>query len=612
MSPPIAPLTFDAARSPLLFYAAPIAPAAHVDASNPKWIQLCAVGSYVYRGTPVEITAATFDAMIANFRAHPAYKPEARTLFGADVNEAQKLGVAVTSGVVALNFDHPPQGAPRPGHGWFLELERRGGELWGLVWMDPDAHTGMLAMKWKWTSIEWSGAAVDNKGAEIGPYLSGVALTNDPFVQGMTPIQMARPKEPGPVVWFGGVATDMLCELRGLFGLPETADVGAVIGEIAKLRVWAMGEAPAPIGVDVPALVGRARCLLNLPTLADPANIFAELSKLLGRVAEEQETQEPTMPLPNDPKNPTSTEPGALARALAPALSAILRSPVEPTDEGVTRHFNGAMARYDEAVGHVMALQKMFQTTDPKALNEKMAALMGLSDQVSALLGEVQAEHAAEEKAEGEMAQADAMQVMQAQRLDPKTAHGTLVAYTAQRQGYAPPLTFPTAEQVKADPALFAKVLADVRARRAARRDNKAAFFKAHGIEAIIPVPAHLQALYGQNYFAGPGAAFNPGNVGPLPPQGGAPPPPYQGAQFGGHHGAPPPAPNGWSWARVGALPMSTRGDNPAQRVFEEVARSEFNSDVNGARYDQAWARANSILANITKNEGPAPVSFGN
>lgn len=625
MPPPIAfpplrtvtnPLLFDAARPALLFYAAPI-PAGPVDTSNPKWLQLCTAGSYVYRGTPVEITDATFDAMIGNFRAHPAYKPDARQLFGMPLDEAQKLGAAITSGVVALNFDHPPPGAPRPGHGWFLELERRGSSLWGLVWMDPQAYQGMANGTWKWTSIEWNGNAVNNRGQEIGPYLSGVAFTNDPFVQGMTPIQMSRP-EAGPVVWFGA-ATDALCELRIVLGLPETAGVEGILTELAKLRTWAIDGVPAPIGVDVGAILARCRRILNLPTLSEPANIFGELSKLLGRVAEETETQEPTMPLPNDPKSQTPNEPSALARAFAPRLSAILRTAVEPTDEAVTRHFDGAMGRYDEAMAHAQALSKMFGTTDAKAIADKLGALMGLQEQISSLLGEVQAEHIAEEKAEGEMAAVDAAQVMSAQRLDPRTSAGTFQAYTAQRLGFSAPLAFPSAEDVQKDPGKLLKTLADVRKRRAERSTVKTAFFKAHGIDAVVPVPQHLQHLYGAQLFAGNGAVFGAGNAG-APPAGGAPLQAHGSPGAGAYFGAHLQHPNGnnaggqpgpWSWARVSQLPPSQRGDNPPQRVFEEVVRTEFNNDAQGARYEQAWARATAILQQITRNEGAAPPSFG-
>lgn len=605
--------TFDSPRPGSSFYAAPIADATRLDVSNPKWVQLCAAGQYVYRGTPVEISPATLDAMVSNFRRHPSYDAGARTLFGKPVDEAAKLGAAITSGVIALNFDHPPVGTPRPGHGWFLELERRGAALWGLVWMDPEAFEGMASARWKWTSIEWSAAAKNNQGADIGPYLSGVALTNDPFVQGMVPIQMSRTA--APVVWFGS-ATSALHEIRDALALPETADMGAVLGELSKLRTWTTGGVTPPLGVDVAHLMGRLRRILNLPTLSEPASIFGELEKLLGQVADEQETQENTMA---DDKNQPPT-PSVLARTIAPRLSAILRTAVEPTDGEVLRHFDGAMGRYDEAMGHVNALAKTFGTTDAKAIAEKLASLMALGEQMTALLGEVAAEHVAEEKAEGEMAAADVAQVMSAQRLDPQRAPGTFQAYTAQRLGFAAPIVAPTPAEVATEPAKLVRFFAEVRKRGEVRRDARKSFFTAHGIDTIVPVPQHLQHLYGgTTLFAGGGAVFSAGNVGnPQPHPQGHPQPgmSFGGSQPGpaqGYPGAPlqhpnaQTAPQSWSWSRVGSLPPSQHGDNAPQRIFEEVARAEFGGNVQGPRYDQCWARANAIHQNLLRSEGAPP-----
>lgn len=603
---------FDAARAvSLRFYAAPLDEGVRVDPSNPKWIQLCTAGRYVYRDQPVEITGETFDRMIQNFRAHPAFDAGARSILGKPLDEAAKLGAAIMSGVVALNFDHPPHGAPRPGHGWFLDVERRGDQLWGLCWFDAEAHAGMLAGTWKWTSIEWSSETLDNRGQEIGPYLSGVALTNDPFITGMTPIQLSRPAAPGPVVWFGPVA-DVLCSLRSVFALPETADVAAIIGEVAKLRMWALGEQTPPLGVDVGALVARIRGLLNLPTLADPASIFRELDKLLGLAADEQEKE---TPMPPDPTKPAAESGNlGLARLFAARLSAMLRVPVSDDEGSVLRAFDAATGKYDEAMGHVDALAKIFQTTDPKAIAEKLAALQALAEQMTALLGEVAAEHTAEEQAEGQMAAEDVQQVMSAQRLDPQRAPGTVAAYTAHRLGFAPRVTLPTAEQVRADPRLFTKALVDIRKAREARRGARKAFFSAHGIDAVVPVPAHLQHLYGQQLFAGNGAVFGAGNVGAPPPagaQGQAPQhfaQPYQGAPL---QGGPPPAANVWSWARVSQLPPAQNaGDNIAQRIFEEVVRTEFGGVATGPKLEQAWRRANDILNDISRREGPAPASL--
>jgi hypothetical protein len=383
---------------------------------------------------------------------------------------------------------------------------------------------------------------VSPKGEKIGAYLSGVALTNDPFIQGMTPIQMSRPgiaptsptledllamlderdrayvaalppeqvaTDPraqraldaarakvatmtrGPVVFFGP-AFDILRDLRNIFSLPETADVGAVIGELAKLRTWALGDIAPPLGVDVGDLLQRIRFLLNLPTLSDPATIFAELDKLLARLAAET----PEDPMPDPIKIPDTSGP-ALARVLASLsakLSAKLGRAVPDDEQAVTVAFDAMAGRYDEAMGHVNALKATFGTDDAKAIAEKLAALMQLGDQMVALLGEVAAEHEAEEKAEGEMAAADVAQVMAAQRLDPNVAKGTARALTLARLGSVPTITKPTDPKDLKGALAF---LAAVRTRRASRGAAREAFLTEHGLADFERVkaalPMHLQ-----------------------------------------------------------------------------------------------------------------------
>ena len=628
-------------RNPLprIFFQAPIAEALALDPSNPKWIQLCTAGSYVYRGEPIEITPATFDEMIANFRAHPSFDPAGRALFGKPAADVAPLVLGGKFGVIALNFDHPPQGAPRPGHGWFLDVERRGSTLWGLCFFDDEAHAGMLKGTWKWTSIEWSAGTVSPKGERIGAYLSGVALTNDPFIQGMTPIQMSRPgiaptsptleellamlderdrayvaalppeqvaTDPraqraldaarakaatmtrgGPVVFFGP-ATDVLCDLRGLFALPETADVGAVIGELAKLRAWALGEMAPPLGVDVSHLVGDLRSLLNLPTLSDPATIFAELDKLLARLAAET----PEDPMPDPIKIPDTSGP-ALARVLASLsakLSAKLGRAVPDDEQAVTVAFDAMAGRYDEAMGHVNALKATFGTDDAKAIAEKLAALMQLGDQMVALLGEVAAEHEAEEKAEGEMAAADVAQVMAAQRLDPNVAKGTARALTLARLGSVPTITKPTDPKDLKGALAF---LAAVRTRRANRGAAREAFLAEHGLADFERVkaalPMHLQGAFAPSLF-GAGGVFAPAQQGQQP---GAPMAFSQGQ---------PAAGNVWTFERVRQLPPDS-GRNDSEKIFAEVVRTEFGGKAppGSPAYDRAWARAGEIYSTLIK-----------
>ena len=626
-----------------IFFQAPITEAAALDPSNPKWIQLCTAGSYVYHGEPIEITPATFDEMIANFRAHPSFDPAGRALFGKPSAEVAPLVLGGKYGVIALNFDHPPQGAPRPGHGWFLDVERRGSTLWGLCFFDDEAHAGMLKGTWKWTSIEWSAGTVSPKGERIGAYLSGVALTNDPFIQGMTPIQMSRPgiaptaptledllamlderdrayvaalppeqvaTDPraqrvldaarakaatmtrGPVVFFGP-ATDVLCDLRGLFALPETADVGTVIGELAKLRAWALGEMAPPLGVDVGDLVSDLRGLLNLPTLSDPATIFAELDKLLARLSAEQPNEEETMGNETKPTDQNAAAVLGLARLFAARMAA--RVGLTPPEDQMS--FDALGSKYDAAMGHYQALSQMFGTQDPKEISAMLAKIVALSDQMTQLLGVVKAGHDAEEQAEGDMAAADVAQVMQAQRMDPGAPQfrGTFEAYKGQRLNFAAPLHVPTPDEVRKDPARLTTFIGDVIARRGQHAKARAAFFQAHGINDLSRVqsalPMHLQGAFAPALF-GAGGVFAPAQQ----PQQGQP----AGAPMAFSQGQQPAGQYQWSRERVAALPP---GNNDAERIFAEVVRTEFDGKAppGSQAYDRAWSRVMQIQTSITQ-----------
>jgi len=575
-----------------IFFQAPITEAAALDPSNPKWIQLCTAGSYVYHGEPIEITPATFDEMIANFRAHPSFDPAGRALFGKPAADVAPLVLGGKFGVIALNFDHPPQGAPRPGHGWFLDVERRGSTLWGLCFFDDEAHAGMLKGAWKWTSIEWSAGTVSPKGERIGAYLSGVALTNDPFIQGMTPIQMSRPGTRGPVVFFGP-ATDVLCDLRGLFALPETADVGTVIGELAKLRAWALGEMAPPLGVDVGDLVSDLRGLLNLPTLSDPATIFAELDKLLARLSAEQPNEEETMGNETKPTDQNAAAVLGLARLFAARMAA--RVGLTPPEDQMS--FDALGSKYDAAMGHYQALSQMFGTQDPKEISAMLAKIVALSDQMTQLLGVVKAGHDAEEQAEGDMAAADVAQVMQAQRMDPGAPQfrGTFEAYKGQRMNFAAPLHVPTPDEVRKDPARLTTFIGDVIARRGQHAKARAAFFQAHGINDLSRVqsalPAHLQGALAPALF-GAGGVFAPAQQ----PQQGQP----AGAPMAFSQGQQPAGQYQWSRERVAALPP---GNNDAERIFAEVVRTEFDGKAppGSQAYDRAWSRVMQIQTSITQ-----------
>lgn len=597
------PRHFDARPDAHYFYATLLPESVRLDPSNPKWVQLCAAGDYVYRGQPIKITTDTLDRMIANFRAHPAFDAGARQLFGKPLAEAAKLGAAITSGVIALNFDHPPPGMPRPGHGWFLDVERRGDQLWGLCWFDAEAHAGMLALRWKWTSIEWTEDDADNQGRARGPYLSGVALTNDPFITGMQPIQMSQRCGCGQT-FASPLPAPLLTpdEQRYLDALTEQqvqqfaaypwekciADQKkAGHSEESSARICGSIKAKNAARLAARSVSGT---LPNGPTSAN----------IPGAHVSTQEIHPMTTPAPA----PTNT----FARTFASRLSAKLGRAVGDDEAAVLLAFDAYGNQYDQLMAVASQLKQLLGTEDPAEIVDKLTALAALKEQMAQILPQMAAAEESAMATEAEMAAQDVQQVMAAQRLDPAKHPGTVKAYLAQRLGGLPPLVAPTAAEFAKSPAVLLRFMGEQRARREARPGLRKAFLAAHGIDAMVPVPAHLQHIYGTTLFAGDGAVFGVNNNAPPPAANqGQGQHPYNGAPLAGQG---VPSATGYTWARVALLPPPAKGDNYLQRIFDEVVRAEFAGDARGSRYEQAWKRANALASELIRREGPPPSSL--
>lgn len=254
--------------------------AADAELPNPDWIQIAAEGDYKgYLGgtAPFKFDRAVFDVIIRNFRAHPWYVAGG----GADV--------------VAYDFHHASEVDPAdvavegaPAQAWARELEVRDGpngcELWALTRFIEPMLSYRREGRYKSTSVcVWPESTDPVTGASIGWTLSSIAFTNDPFIQGMKPIAASRGFDP-----FCPPSTpqEVLDALRALFELGALATVDEVISALAKVRAYAAGTTPAPMGVKVDELVGDLRQIFNLPTLTAAPEVLAEADALLVALAE--------------------------------------------------------------------------------------------------------------------------------------------------------------------------------------------------------------------------------------------------------------------------------------------------------------------------------------
>lgn len=295
-------------------------------ASNERlWQHIASEGQYNgYRGgaQAFAFTRDIFAQLIGNFRTHPSYVRGADGLGSADV--------------IAWDFSHaselpavagtvPTTGAPA--QGWIQDLQARlnaqgKSELWALTrWLEP-ARTYVKDGRYQWASVAVTFDAVNAlTGKIMGAVLTSVALTNQPFIEGMNRLAASRQgqtvtAERGMNMYLESAETPerALEMIRGMLGLPETAEVAAVMVELEKVRVWSATDS-APAGVDVEEIMGGLKTILNLPTLATAEDVFTEVEKLMQTLEPTPEVIAAALPkyLPGAPNHALALERATLA-----------------------------------------------------------------------------------------------------------------------------------------------------------------------------------------------------------------------------------------------------------------------------------------------------------
>jgi hypothetical protein len=184
--------TYDGGAEPVKLrrFAAPVLLTQPDEADDgPRWLQVAQEGAFLGHPTgPFELNATVFDELVRNFRRHPSY------VAGAD-------GFG-TAPIVAYDFHHASEEPDKqtlavlgaPAQAWALDLETRTGadgkaQLWALTQYLEPARTYVRGGKYRWCSIAvWPDTIDPVSGENIGWYLSSIAFTNDPFIQGMMPI----------------------------------------------------------------------------------------------------------------------------------------------------------------------------------------------------------------------------------------------------------------------------------------------------------------------------------------------------------------------------------------------------------------------------------------
>jgi hypothetical protein len=315
------------------------------------WVEVTEAGDYRgYPGGRFVFDKSTFQTIVTNFRKHPSF------VAGAD-------GVG-TADVVPWDFNHASEyaasdgsipAAGTPAQGWIQDLEVRLGidgkaQLWAKTrWLEP-ARTYVLNGQYKWASVVVDFAARDPEtNVALGPMLVSVALTNNPFVEGMVPLVAASKHGRGAqriaadMNYYGGAACsadDALDKLKQVLGLPAISSVGDVLAQLSRMQEWVVNGG-APLGVELDELLGSIRTILNMPALSSTDEVFAETQKLLQRLLEDAalDTQTSTAApgaLPPDQAQPAA--PAAMSRNAHMNLIKILASKLgcQETDAAIT------------------------------------------------------------------------------------------------------------------------------------------------------------------------------------------------------------------------------------------------------------------------------------
>lgn len=347
---------------------APATPEAAAALPNPDWIQIAAEGEYKGHSTGAfTLDRAVFEVIIRNFRNHPSY-------------------AGGTSDVIAYDFSHASEGDPAdiavegaPAQAYAQELEIRdgakGAELWALTRFLPRMVQYRAEGSYKWTSVcVWPDAHDPVSGAKIGWYLSSIAFTNDPFIQGMTPLAASRMFDP---FCPPSTPSEVLEALRRMFGLPEMAGPDEVMASLMKLQAYASG-AEAPAGVDVECLVGELRLIFNLPTLASVDEIFLQADALLVALAE----SDPVSTIAASRKDPSDMNHAEVAIALIAQRLKVKLDAKKPEEHGqilceaVDAAEDGAKKAGSTALDQLSAIFKALGVQDVEA------ALTDITDKI--------------------------------------------------------------------------------------------------------------------------------------------------------------------------------------------------------------------------------------
>jgi hypothetical protein len=299
------------------------------DNAGPVWIECCLAGTYLGHssGKALDWGPELFQTLINNLHSNPSFQNGPNGVGCApvipwDYEHASEIARQNLSRGIPL----PAEGLPSPA--WSYDFQTRPGadgkpSFWVLTEFLPTALLQVRSKEYRWCSLAVAPRYVDPvTGKDQGPTVTSIALTNDPFIQGMVPLAATRNGSPitqtldqwGPAESL----EEALIGLRKIFELDDDDAPAEVLDQITKLRALIeSGAVPEYLGIE--NVLDCMRRLLELPLLTLPADVLggaeAAVNQLLagGVTADSSATS-----------NAEGSQPMG-ANAMNTALAAILR-----------------------------------------------------------------------------------------------------------------------------------------------------------------------------------------------------------------------------------------------------------------------------------------------
>ena len=404
------------------------------DESKPVWVQAAKSGTFKgHARGKFTLDAKVFSQLTTNLRNHPSFHA------GAD-------GVGDRD-VIPVDFHHANEASPgqiaatgAPAQGWVQDLQQRTGsdgpELWARIRYLEPARSYVLDQKYKWLSVAiWPNTKQPVTGENIGWYMSSIALTNDPFIQGMKSVQDAEKiaASRGGFIATPLVATRPQTRAEVLDIVKELLGDDAASG-LAELR----RTAADPNDVEAAVTVGALRQVLNLPTLAKMSQIFTETEQLLAAAPQMPAHQEPLQRGPIDmsltlklaARLGISNDVITAGRADNAAGIARLDFELERAVETVLLERNAAKETVD-------AIYKKTGTTESVSTLARVDVLLARDKELTELGPKVAELQAANAKAQEQGIADDVNDAIKTHRLEPRSAPSLVLHRKTDPTGFA-------------------------------------------------------------------------------------------------------------------------------------------------------------------------------